>query len=289
MVVSNHIKGSDIAGVVILYNPHEQVFENIKTYLYQVSYLYVVDNSDNLTVNTNVSLKEISNIRYISNNGNKGVAYALNIASQTAIEDGYSYLLTMDDDSKAPSNMVMNMLNFLNSSSIYKKIAILSAVHSKCGHLHLSKSVLYTMTSGNLLNLEAYQKVGGFNDGLFIDHVDHEYNIRVRNAGFHIVELCSIKLQHRLGTLKSFTVFGKKIIYISHSPIRFYYFVRNGVYIVNKYSFSNPKSVLKIIWILQKEIGKVLFLEDEKPKRMNYFLRGVIAGLQGSLGKLVNE
>ena len=49
-------------------------------------------------------------VKYIYNNLNLGVAASLNIGAKEAIEQGYTYLLTMDQDSKATPDMINHML-----------------------------------------------------------------------------------------------------------------------------------------------------------------------------------
>ncbi len=45
-------------------------------------------------------IKTLSNIKYYSMQGNKGIAAALNKGVHMAYKDGFDYLLTMDQDSK---------------------------------------------------------------------------------------------------------------------------------------------------------------------------------------------
>src|ERR1700761_2402089 len=88
-----------VQGVVVLYQPAEAVTGNIKTYIKGLDKLYVIDNS-NTPVNSVIDcLKQTENIIYISNNGNKGIAHALNVGAAKAIEAGAVWLLTMDQDS----------------------------------------------------------------------------------------------------------------------------------------------------------------------------------------------
>lgn len=38
-----------LAGVVILYHPDENIVENINSYITDIDFLYIVDNSDDVT------------------------------------------------------------------------------------------------------------------------------------------------------------------------------------------------------------------------------------------------
>lgn len=276
-----------VAGAVILYNSSEDVIENILTYIDQVELLYVIDNSDQENTTLIKKLKAISSIQYISIGSNKGVAYALNVAADQAIHDGFNYLLTMDDDSKASIGMVKVMGDFLKSYSSADKVGIVAVAHSRPIKSKAYKKVTFTMTSGNLLNLSAYQKTGPFNNDLFIDHVDHEYGIRLTIGNYEIIELTALKLIHNLGTNKEIIVKGKSFSFVSHSPERFYYFIRNGLYITIKYFFQEPYTCLQLLKLNLKESIKLILFENNKKKRFFLLLRAVKDGCSSRLGKIV--
>lgn len=290
------VKESDIAGVVVLYNSDSQTLNNIHTYIDQIKKLYVVDNSTQPNDDLIQSLKVYERVHYHSMKGNKGIATALNWAANQAVSDGFLVILTMDDDTRTPAFMVREMITFWNQYS--KPIGILSGFHhtkpnSSSGNSNainsgkfLSKELPYTLTSGNLLNLNAYRKIGPFRDDFFIDHVDHEYGLRLNHNGFVVVELQSIRLEHRLGYTQQLKV-GSYVIstYGSHSPSRLYYFARNGVYMVRQYFNTEPL----FAWTVAEELGKrwikALFLQDNRRERIKMLLTGIKHGWTGRLGK----
>ena len=98
------IKKENTAAVVVAYNIKKYILlENIKTYSKFVDKVIVVDNSDR-----DNSLKDIqdSTISYIKLNGNEGIAKGLNVGIKYAIENGYLYVLTMDQDSSFSNNLI---------------------------------------------------------------------------------------------------------------------------------------------------------------------------------------
>ncbi|MEJ0107144.1 MAG: glycosyltransferase [Bacteroidota bacterium] len=109
-----------IAGVVVIYYPEEEeLLKNIKSYLPFVNLLVVIDNTDSgFDSNIGDDLKFLDkSIQYISNKKNEGIGYALNKAASIALQAGYSWLLTMDQDSFL---MMTNLENiFLFSWSIW--------------------------------------------------------------------------------------------------------------------------------------------------------------------------
>ena len=89
-----------IEGVVVLYHPDAVIIDNIGTYINELECLYVIDNSETYTDSIVEQLRYLSNVKYINNGGNKGIANALNAGAKLASAAGAAWLLTMDQDSK---------------------------------------------------------------------------------------------------------------------------------------------------------------------------------------------
>ena len=81
------------AGVVILYNPPEDVLDNIKTYLNKIDFLYIFDNSEVPDQDVAAQLECLPYIKYVPFYDNKGISFALNCALELA--NDYDYLLTI--------------------------------------------------------------------------------------------------------------------------------------------------------------------------------------------------
>ena len=188
------------AGVVVLYNPDEQVRKNINSYIDSLDILYVVDNSSV----DNSKMFSGDKLVYLPNNDNLGIARALNIGAQRAIGDGYDWLLTMDQDSMFTAQDLDKLKAFLDLaekegsvcggvSADYEKIGLVSPFHrTKFNQNEVLSGIdspLMVMTSGNIINLKAYSEIGGFKDWLFIDTVDFDYCLNLRNHGYEIIRV----------------------------------------------------------------------------------------------------
>ena len=86
-----------LAGAVILYNPPENIIENILTYINDIEKLYIFDNSHQKKII--IPDKILNKSEYFHSGNNEGIARRLNQAMANAKKDGYDYLLTMDQDS----------------------------------------------------------------------------------------------------------------------------------------------------------------------------------------------
>ena len=231
-------RNSDIAALVVLYNPDQNVIGNIQSYINQLSMFYVVDNSELYNNKIIETIKSFSISKYIFNGENLGIAKALNIGAEEAIKDGFKFLFTFDQDSKAAPGMIEKMIDFLGEND-YSSIGILSPFQDNKGYKKPPNNKITKVsniaTSGNLLNLDAYKQVGPFLDKLFIDYVDVEYCLRLNNSGYKVIRLNDAILIHNLGNIVKRRFLFRKVAVTNHSPLRLYYKTRNRFYVLRKY------------------------------------------------------
>ena len=264
-----------IAAVVVLYQPTNELLSVVNSYVFQVEKLYAVDNSDDVEHAIIEKLTSFKNIHYVSNKGNKGIAHALNVGARMALNDGFSLLLTMDQDTYLPEKYVLKLVRAFEFYPL-NTVGIVSPHYERLEHSidEEYQRILVTMTTGNILNLEVYKKSGPFLESFFIDHVDHEYCLRLAASGYLVVQVNSVKLMHRPGKPKHVFLFGIMDNFSEHSPQRFYYFCRNGYYVVSRYNKLFPGFTKMFIkqWI--KEVVKILF-QKEKLTRISFLIKSI--------------
>ncbi len=279
-----------IAAVVVLYNPDDDVQKNIGSYINSVDVVYAVDNSSN--DNSEKFLND--KIIYLSNSSNMGIAYALNVGAKKAVADGYEWLLTMDQDSCFDDTGVDKMKCFLEDSQKgkteynYDKIGLISPFHRTIFNENEKildiDSPAVVMTSGNIINLKAYEKIGGFKDWMFIDAVDFEYCLNLRDHGYDIWRLPHIELKHNLGDVV-FKTIGKRHMYsLNHSAMRRYYIVRNRHYFYDMYHERWPDFCNAEKARTSREATKIFLCEKQKFKKLFAMLRGYIDYKRGVKG-----
>ena len=98
------------------------------------------------------------------------------------------------------------------------------------------------ITSGSLLNLAVWKKLGGYESKLFIDEVDHEYCYRAKNEGYSVFRFPSVHLIINWVTKKEagYAANIAKRKRTIHSPTRVYFMVRNYLYVRKKYKSQFP-------------------------------------------------
>jgi rhamnosyltransferase len=269
-----------ICATVILYNPDENIYDNISSYVHGVSKLIIIDNSEikNLKL-INKLTSQYNNIEYIYKNENLGIATALNIACDRAIELSMEWILTMDQDSKFDNfYKYLDCFSKLNNKN---NISLVSANHlSESTYYNCKKSKKdFVITSSSFLNLTHFYDIGKFNEDLFIDEVDHDYCARSKEKNLQIIQFENIKFTHTIGYKKKNTS--------QHNYIRTYYIVRNSLYMASNYSkYYKEYSYSNIIYNrIYKKIFRVIKKEDQKLKKLFYISLAIVDFIRGKYGK----
>lgn len=270
-----------LAGCVVLYNPDKDILKNINSYIQYVDVLFVIDNSDQISENIVADITSLSSkINYFRQKINIGIASALNLASSKAIQKNYDWMLTMDQDSYF---LNCEFFESWEREICGNKIGLFSASYTEKYDQWQRKfsenynEIHYAITSGNIINLNAWAEVNSFEDKLFIDEVDHDFCLKLRVFNYKVLVSKKIYLQHTIGQINEYGADAeenKKIINL-HDASRYYYIARNVLYVCKKYFFVDFKFALSRFFYLLKGLAKILFLYPDKVIYLKYFASGV--------------
>ena len=276
-----------IDAVVVLYNPDKNVLDNIKTYSPVVNKVYVIDNSTNVDEElVKLIQKEIKNLEYVSLNGNQGIAKALNVGLKKAIDDKADYCLTMDQDSKFPTDEIENIKKYLEDNrEEYGIISLNAKGVDDNDDFQEIKDVDVWITSGNFIVIENYLKTNGFKEELFIDLVDFELCEQFHNIGKKVGIIGEITINHKIGEPSIKRLLWKKIKVDNHSPIRYYYQFRNTEYLYrrNKTFYKRWHRDGYKVQLVQILVG------ENKKERLKMIRKGRKDGRKGILGPYKEE
>lgn len=266
------MKDLQIASAVVLYNPTNEDIENINSYLKDVDILYVLDNSPK---RNDKRLPENKKIQYIFNDNNLGISIPLNMAAQMARDNNYKWLLTMDQDTSFDNEVLKKMKERIEKMDC-NNIGIVTPWHNTKLNIKKSKEKiehpLDVMTSGNLLNLEIHQKIGGFQEDLFIDGVDIEYCLKLAKNGYKITRFNDLEIKHNLGNIFYKQFLWKELLITNHSAMRRYYQCRNYHYIKEKYKDDFPQFCNTLVKVKATILGIILYENDKLNKIRAYYL-----------------
>ena len=297
-------KECSCCAIFVSYNPEDSIIENVNQLVNQVIEILIVDN--NSSENSRKFLLELDQnpkITIIYNKDNLGIASALNQGVRYAIEHDYEWLATFDQDSKAPGGFIESMLDTYDRYSYQNELAIISPRYLDPSSGLISPDLIEgsngriceinsTMTSGNLVKMNIFEKVGLFEEDFFIDYVDHEFCLRCLLNNLKIIISSESILIHNLGRTTSHELFGKTYFTSNHSPVRRFYNARNRILLYRRYLFAkNTHSTAIVRWILHdilaflKATIKVFIFEDHKAVKIRLVIKGIYNGLLGRKGK----
>lgn len=243
-----------IAAGIVLFNPDKDRFERCLTViLNQVDLVILYDNVGNCE---RYLPKDDPRILYITDHCNKGLAYALNRIMDEAQQLGFEWIITMDQDTILPQNLVEEYQKYMSIPNV----AILApqVIDRRRRYLEIERCVDeirdidFCITSASCTNLKIWSDLGRFDEWLFIDFIDNDYCKRVKLNGLRILQLTNMVIDQEFGKieLKSPRVAGfwlwlsnitgnKNIAKLSYkksvSPMRVYYVHRNLLYLNKKF------------------------------------------------------
>jgi rhamnosyltransferase len=272
-----------IAGVVILYNPNDSVYDNIITYSHNIDKLFVIDNSEKSYAIIN-KIRTIENVKYIKNEENMGISYSLNLVLKY-VNKQYDYLLTMDQDSFFTANDIKKYIEKTQTYFDESIIAIVPNINSVQRGVRKGIEVVERcITSGSIVDINKANFIGGWDEELFIDEVDYEFCYRANEKGFHTLCVLDVSMNTRFGDEKEYMFLGMfKCSATNHNYIRQYYIARNRLYNMNRHpqcKVFTMKTALK--WII-----KIIIVENDKKRKLRSICNGILDYYRGKMGKKI--
>lgn len=291
---------ASVAAIIVLYYPRPLLLSRlIESARPQVDKLLIIDNTpswDNKA--TEVLVSGDDKIVYHANGFNAGLASAQNDGIRRAIEDGYTHVLLLDQDSALPKNAVKGLLTaerslihsgrevaavgpvFIDEKSGRRSQAVReSGLRVKWQEISPDEidpiETDYLIASGSLIRTSVLDKVGYMRDELFIDWVDTEWAYRAKGFGFAGYMVPSVVMRHSIGD-ETKNLLGRRI-YL-HNPTRNYYIVRNAMYLLQNPKMSWKWRVTMLLYV-PKYILVHSWLARNRCRSLMQMLQGMRDGL----------
>lgn len=254
-----------LAAIVVWYNPleigEEKIVQNIISYASYCEKIYIVDNSSNLNEEL---AKKIPNSIYISNKNIGGIAGGQNRGCEKALEDGFEWAMTMDQDSIFEPTQIKKYIELVESYILTKNDAssfslrIKNLNESNYWTYYLRKKILgplkykilrkkrptppdiefptEVIASANIIKLKDWKLVNGFDEFLFIEQVDYDFCHKLKKLEKKIVRFNTPFFNQYFGE-KVFSLLRKYYPY--YGDFRMYYTFRN--LFIERYRFPEYK------------------------------------------------
>lgn len=262
---------------IVTYQPDiSRLTENLRAALASTlaRRVMIFDNhSDNLTAIRDLMSAD-SRCLLMESDENRGIAHALNALCQKAQDEGFGWVLTLDQDSVIPEGLLEEFSHYTDQAGV--GIICPAIIDRNMGreysrHTSGTEFVRQCITAGNLVRLEAWQRVGGFTEELFIDGVDFDFCMKMGEAGFTILRTHNVCLLQEVGHARRIPLpFHHQMSVLNHPPLRLYYIARNYLYIGRRYHQR---------WHWTIEVAKRMFIvacfEDNRIEKLRAMLRGI--------------
>lgn len=241
------VRKSRICAVTVLYQPDMEVVENIKSYANEIEKIFLYDNSENVKVEVVEKLLNLPNVEYVSRRENMGLPVVFNEAAEAARKQGFDWMITFDQDSMAEKGMVSAMREYADSAACRRDTAVIAPVVNEIDNRRETQDIYSTycdkvIQSGAMHHLAIMEKVGGYDENMFIDEVDNEYCARCIVQGYKIIKLNNALLMHNQqdAAVEKKFVEGTTVFINKFSPDRYYYRYRNALYCHDLYKETYP-------------------------------------------------
>jgi rhamnosyltransferase len=290
-----------VIAIIAAYRPEPALLENVRQTASQVAHVVVVNDGSPAGSESIFHQLETAGAVVLNQPANMGIAAALNAGIGYARKEWEAdFFLTLDQDSLPTADYVRSALaTFTRAQDAGLPVGFVAA-SSYSGHpipVRGSErnfvNAFDPMQSGWLVPLSTLDRVGDFDEGLFIDGVDSDFTMRTRSAGLSVLVGEGCEIQHDLGQRlpglllgKPLTVLGREISYNYHSPARVYYICRNGTLLSHRYVRKDPA------WVIRRllEESKAHLLRFAFSRGRSKLLRAALAGfddaVRGRLGRI---
>ncbi len=270
-----------VAGIVVLYNPNiEEIFENINSYIDDLDCLYCIDNSNEVEER----FINVNKVKYIPLRKNTGLANALSVGCDMAINDGAKILMTMDQDTMFSEGSVRKLITSVKANQNIVATPNIKRIIRENGirikqekpmFPELDACVSWAITSGSVFSDTLYKAIGGFDKRLFIGQIDQDFCTAAIQKGYEIKRIGNSFIYQELGNAQEYNLLGLKKGYAPNlSPMRYYYVFRNERYLRDKWGVaykSNRVALYKYFFV-------VLLFEKKKCGKIKNMITGYLDG-----------
>jgi rhamnosyltransferase len=272
-----------IAAGVVLYYPEVEAFATIDTLARQFDRVFVVENESAEYPAMNPA------VEVIYNTDNRGLAAADNQLCAAARTAEFEWLLLFDQDSLIPADFRQSFEQCFHA--LEHPPALLAANY--CTELLGERfpgyrfagedevaDLVVALHSGSLINLAVHAAVDGHDESFFVDHVDHEYCLRLRRRGYRVQATRPALFRHEVGQVACARLFGRVWQSGGHSPARRREATEALVRLIKSYWRDEPGWCMRmLIFELPRSVVAMLVLERMRVAKLTAVTAGLVRGI----------
>ena len=291
-----------IAAVTTAFHPDERLTAVVEAASKSCTRVIVVDNTPGDGPFLSDTLRDRAGVKVVRDGRNRGLAGALNVgvgvlgvlgegvdrlAQAPEFSEVPDLLLFLDQDSVLGEDLVMGLADHLSDPAV--GIAAPAPWDEEQGRYYEPGTANgpdvaereAVITSGMLVRRDVLAEVGPFREEFFVDHVDNDFCLRVRAAGYRVLRDKRYKLAHSLGQRNQHKLAGVALASSRHPTWRLYWIARNGTVLIREHRKDAPtwsrNTALYLAWWFALRTA----IEAPRGPRAMAMLRGFRDGLRG--------
>ena len=308
---------TSVVAVVVTYRPETAATNALLHALVpQVRDVVVVDNgSPDATVVTMRAITKDVGATLVPLGSNRGIAAAQNVGIAWSRGQDTRFVLLSDQDSLPAADMVERLLaGFARGTAesvdgARRPVAAVGPVTMdkrnegaallfsaqrwgpRRAKIPATEGALveaaFLIASGCLIDRTALDTVGVMNEEWFIDHIDLEWGLRARRAGYALYGVVGAGLSHSLGD-RTQNIPGRPRDVHIHSAVRNYYMARNTVLLIRSGLMPAWWRWGYAAWMTKYTVFYVLAVRP-RAMRARLLVLGLWHGLRGRTGPLPRQ
>ncbi|WP_194914740.1 glycosyltransferase [Catenulispora rubra] len=277
-----------IAAVTTAFHPDERLTAVVEAALKSCTRVVVVDNTPGDGPFLSDTLRDRHGVTVLRDGRNRGLAGALNAGvDELTSPEPPDLILFLDQDSVLGEDLVTGLAEHLTDPTV--GIAAPAPWDEEQGRYYepgtangpdiAERDVV--ITSGMLVRRNVLTEVGPFRSEFFVDHVDNDFCLRVRTAGYRVLRDKRHKLPHSLGQRNQHKLAGLSVASSRHPTWRLYWIARNGTVLIKEHRKDAPvwsrNTALYLAWWFALRTA----IEAPRGPRAMAMLRGFRDGARG--------
>ncbi|GAA3971644.1 glycosyltransferase [Gordonia caeni] len=234
---------------------------------------------------------------------NRGIAHALNVGVTEALDRGADAVLTLDQDTRLEPDYVARTSDHLAlaaSLGLTDVMASPSLINDDVAPFWFAERGLTLayepIQSGLVITRSLLEKIGLFEEELFIDCVETEFYLRARAHGGHALIVPGTRISHRLGSRARWRPprllrpllrgYGAGVEFSEDAPFRHYYIARNRLDLYRRYGRREPLWCAVSIAKDTISRGRAMLIGSHRLRRVYLTAAGTRAALRGERGRI---
>ncbi|MBW4509777.1 MAG: glycosyltransferase [Scytonematopsis contorta HA4267-MV1] len=310
MKIKRFTKHKVAAYITAYENPEAVKFclEALRNQSFPIKKVLIVDNSKEKPL---LHLKSNNDIIIKFHPDNIGISAALDWAISWTIDQEYDFLWAFDQDSLPHKDCLKKLIcgyhKFYRSNYKIGIIAPLGIDLRNNQFVEAAKFSKYRfigykptkkqqycecdspITSGSLISVDAIKNISLPIVDLFIDGVDMEYSLQLRQKGFYNIIIPQATIYHELGYPIQIKFLQKEFYIQQYSAFRQYYISRNHTYIETRHA-KGLYRIYSCLWRIKYMLLTTLWIQlydvEDKWLKICACLLGTYHGFIGKLGKI---